>query len=221
MAARQLRIVGLVAIVIATLPAMAVGQLRLRPESPDAHGTWWEATEHNTVLQIDLQPGGTYSAITYHRSGERVQVAISNYLLQEGELTLLDEHLPQRVLEQREITIGGRDFSVTVARGTSGPYALQFANAGEQLVLTDAGGASRVWTRYPPPHFGLPAFGYGRGRPDPRAFPWLPSGRIDDAVTSQGAAAKLSRSRAAVIAGLPASSRSARSGAAAAAGGPR
>ncbi len=210
--AKQIRIVGLVAFLIAALPTIAQGQSRLPLGPADLHGIWWEATPHNTVVQIDLQPAGGLSEITYHRSGQRVQVAIGSYLLHDGELTLLNENLPQQVLEQHSISIGGRSSVAIVAIGSSGPYVVRFAQAGQQLVLTDASGASRVWTRYPPPHFGLPVTGYHHSKPNQQAFPWLPSGRIDDDFgRSQPAATKPSPTVTVGIAGSPANSRIARS----------
>ncbi len=153
-------------------------------------GIWWEATPPQemglsaVVRQIELHPGGTYNEVIYHRSGVRVDVVIGSFLLQRGELTLLVEGMPQARSIARDITVGGQPLTVAYRLGSSGPYVLAFNHNCSQLVLTDASGASRVWMRYPPPHFGVPSRArgyYAPGRPGygNYHFPWLPNGAIE------------------------------------------
>ncbi len=150
-------------------------------------GFWWETpsddvqADSRVIRQIELHPNGRYNEILFHRSGVRIDVTIGSYLLQHGELTLLVEGLPQAEDRSRTIHVGGQDVTVTYRVGSSGPFVNSFGQQCSQLVLTDSNGGSRVWTRYPPPNFGLPGGDrgfYAPGRPGAYAnpFPWLPNG---------------------------------------------
>ncbi len=158
-------------------------------------GIWWEATApqemglSSVVRQIELQPGGRYNEVIFDRSGVRVDVVIGSFLLQHGELTLLVQGMPLAEIMAREINVGGQPRTVVYRRGSSGPYVIAFSHDCSQLVLTDAGGASRVWMRYPPPRFGVPTRlrgYYALGRPGYQhyPFPWLPDG---ESIESSGA----------------------------------
>ncbi len=154
-------------------------------------GFWWETTgnavqaDSRVIRQIELHPTGRYNEVIFDRSGVRVDVVIGSFLLQHGELTLLVDGLPQAKSESRSIQVEGRAITVTYRVGTMGPFVTSFSQQCSQLVLTDASGSSRVWTRYPPPNFGVPIGDrgfYALGRPGPQQypFPWLPDGESSE-----------------------------------------
>ncbi len=182
-------------------PAGLVGPLGAGVKhAPVPLGTWWEASSGRVVRQIQLSPNGDYNEVIYDRSGFRLDVVIGGFMIQARELSLLVADLPQREMRTGAVTAGGSMFLVDYTLGSSGPFVFSFINTTGQLVLTDAGGATRVWMRDPPPQFGLPRAeagfvhgpGYGSGfhggyglgpgghyGSHPRYYPWLPNGPIE------------------------------------------